>query len=391
MRVAIIDLLRTPIGEFGGALKDISAPHLGAKVIKELVRRNNLDSVQIDEVIMGNVLQAGLGQNPARQAAVYADIPVEVSSFTVNKVCGSGLKAIILAAQTIALGDAQIIIAGGMENMSAAPHLIKKARWGLRLGDGTIIDSIISEGLSCIFEGVHMGITAENIAQEYGISREEQDEFALASQQKAEKSIESGKVKDEILPIELAGKKGEITVFAKDEHPRPGLTIEKLKALKPAFKKDGSVTAGNASGINDGAAAVLLMSEDMAAQLNLKPKAFIKDYAYAGVEPKFMGLGPIAATKKLLNKTGFTIDDFDLVEANEAFAAQAIAVGRELKWDNKKVNVNGGAIAYGHPIGATGAKILVSLVYEMIRRESKLGLATLCIGGGQGISLAVEK
>lgn len=390
-RVVIVDGLRTAVGKFGGMLRDIPAQELGAIVIKKLLDRTGIKGEEVSEVIMGNVLQAGLGQNPARQAAVRAGLPVEIPSFTVNKVCGSGLKAVNLAAQSIALGDADIIIAGGMENMSQAPYLLKKARWGYQMGDDSLIDSMIRDGLWCIFGDCHMGITAENIADRFGISREEQDEFSALSQQKAEKAIKEGRLDNEIVPVTIPQKKGEAVIFKTDEFPRPGTTKEKLAGLKPAFKKDGTVTAGNSSGINDGAAVVVVMSEEKARELGLKPKAFIRAFASAGVDPSIMGMGPVSATQKVLEKTNLKIDDFDLIEANEAFAVQSIAVGKELGWDKEKVNVNGGAIAFGHPIGATGAKILVSLIYEMERRGSKLGLATLCIGGGQGIATILER
>lgn len=390
-RVVIVEGLRTAVGKFGGMLKDLPAQELGAIVIRRLLERTGIKGEQVNEVIMGNVLQAGLGQNPARQAAVRAGVSVEIPSFTVNKVCGSGLKAITLAAQSIALGDADIIIAGGMENMSQAPYLLKKVRWGCRMGDDNLVDSILHDGLWCIFGDCHMAITAENIADRYGISREEQDEFAAFSQQKAEKAIKEGKLDNEIVPVTVHQKKGEAVIFKTDEFPRAGTTKEKLAGLKPAFRKDGTVTAGNSSGINDGAAAVAVMSEEKARELGLKPKAFIRGFASAGVEPSLMGMGPVPATQKVLKKTDLRIDALDLIEANEAFAVQSIAVGKELGWDNERVNVNGGAIAFGHPIGATGAKILVSLLYEMERRGGKLGLVTLCIGGGQGIAAVLER
>lgn len=389
--VLIVEGVRTAVGGFGGTLKDIPAVELGAKVIAELLNRTGVPAEQIDEVIMGNVLQAGLGQNTARQAAIGADVPVEVPAFTVNKVCGSGLKAVTLAAQSIASGDADIVIAGGMENMNRAPYLLKEARWGYRMGAGELVDSMVSDGLWCALGDYHMGMTAENIAERFGITRQQQDEFAALSQQKAGRAIESGVFEQEIVPISIPQRKADPIVFRTDEHPRPGTTVEKLAALPAAFKPDGTVTAGNSSGINDGAAVVLLVSEKRARELGLKAKARIRGYACVGVDPAIMGTGPIAATKKVLEKTGLTVDDLDLIEANEAFAVQAIAVNKELCWDESKVNVNGGAIAYGHPIGATGAKLLVNLIYEMQRRDSSPGLVTLCVGGGHGIAVIVEK
>jgi len=390
-KAVIVDGLRTAVGKFGGSLNDIPAQELGAVVIRDLLARTGVEALQVDEVIMGNVLQAGLGQNPARQAAIRAGLPVETPAYTVNKVCGSGLKAVNLAAQAIALGDADIIIAGGMENMSQAPYILPKARWGYRMGNDSLIDSMIHDGLWCIFGDYHMGITAENIADKYGITREAQDEFAALSQQKAEKALKEARFDNELVPATIPQKKGESILFKTDEFPRPGTTKEKLAALKPAFKKDGTVTAGNSSGINDGAAAVVVMSEEKAQQLGIKPKASIKAFASAGVDPSIMGMGPLPATQKALKKANLTINDLDLIEANEAFAVQSIAVGTELGWEKKKVNVNGGAIAFGHPIGATGAKLLVNLIHEMERRDSKLGLVTLCIGGGQGIATIIEK
>ena len=387
----IVEGVRTAVGGFGGTLKDIPAVELGAKAIEELLRRTGIPAKEIDEVIMGNVLQAGLGQNVARQTAIGANLPVEVPAFTVNKVCGSGLKAITLAAQSIAAGDADIVIAGGMENMSRAPYLLNKARWGYRMGTGELVDSVVSDGLWCALGDYHMGITAENIAERFHISRRQQDEFATLSQQKAAKAIESGLFEQEIVPLSIPQRKAEPIVFKTDEHPRPGTTVEKLSSLPAAFKTDGTVTAGNSSGINDGAAVVMLVSDKKAHELDLKAKVRIRGYACAGVDHAIMGTGPVAATKKALNKTGLVTEDLDLVEANEAFAVQAIAVNRELSWDESKVNVNGGALAYGHPIGATGAKLMVNLIYEMQRRHSSLGLVTLCIGGGQGIAVIVER
>ena len=389
--VVIVQALRTAIGTFGGTLKDVSAIQLGAAVAERLLENTGVEPGQVDEVIMGNVIQAGLGLNPARQAAVKAGIPVDVPSFTINKACGSGLKAITLAAQSIALGQADIIIAGGMENMSRAPYILKKARWGYRMGTDAIVDAMVSDGLWCAFGDYHMGITAENIAEKFKISRQQQDEFAAHSQQKAGKAIKSGIFKDEIVPISIPQRKSDPIVFDADEYPRPDTTLEKLAKLHPAFKPDGTVTAGNASGINDGAAAVIVASEKKARELGLEIKATITHYAAAGVPPEIMGTGPIAATNKLLTMANLTTGDLDLIEANEAFAAQAIAVNKQLGWDEAKVNVNGGAIAFGHPIGASGAKIFVNLVNEMQRRDSKTGLATLCIGGGQGIAALLER
>ena len=390
-KVVIIEALRTAVGRFGGTLRDVPATQLAAGVIGELLTRVDLAGEQVDEVIMGNVLQAGLGQNPARQAAIKAGLPVSVPSFTVNKVCGSGLKAIELAAQAIAADNADIIIAGGMESMSQAPYLSTKARWGHRFGHSDFVDAMITDGLWCAIGNCHMGLTAENIAERYEISREQQDAFALLSQQKAAKALSAGVFDGELVPVTVPQSKGQDISFKVDEHARPDTTIEKLASLKPAFKPDGTVTAGNSSGLNDGAAAAMLMSEQKAAELHLKPRATIKGSASAGIDPAIMGMGLVAATQKLLRKTGLTIDDFDLIEANEAFAVQAIAAGRELAWDDQKVNVNGGAIAYGHPIGATGAKLLVNLVHEMEKRSARLGLITMCIGGGQGIAMVVER
>ncbi|HCX89989.1 MAG: acetyl-CoA C-acyltransferase [Deltaproteobacteria bacterium CG_4_8_14_3_um_filter_43_13] len=388
--VVIINGVRTAVGTFGGSFKDVPAVKLGAKVIEEVVKRTGLKGNQIDEIIMGNVLQAGLGQNPARQAAIDAGIPQEVPSYTVNKVCASGLKSVMLAAQAIMVGDAEIIIAGGLENMSMTPYAINKARWGIRMNDDKLVDLMIHDGLWDIFNGYHMGITAENVADSFGITREEQDDFALRSQMKTARAIEEGRFKDEIVPIEIPLRKGEVKTFDTDEHPRPDTTKETLAKLRPAFKKDGTVTAGNASGINDGAAALVIMSKQKADELGLKPMAAIKSYATAGVDPAIMGTAPVPASKKALAKAKLVVSDLDLIEANEAFASQAIFVNREMGWDLDKVNVNGGAIALGHPIGASGARILVTLLYEMKKRGSKMGLATLCIGGGQGAAIIVE-
>jgi acetyl-CoA C-acetyltransferase len=388
--VVIVSAVRTAIGNFMGALSDTPATELGAVVIKEALSRAGVKGEQVDEVIMGNVLQAGVGQGPARQAAIKAGLPNEVSSMAINKLCGSGLKAVQLAAQAIQTGEAEIVVAGGMENMSLAPYLLPKGRTGYRMGDGKVIDSMIQDGLQCALNSYHMGVTAENIAEQYGLTREEQDEFAAWSQQKAENAIKEGKFKEEIVPIYIPQRKGDPIVFDTDEFPRAGVSAEKLAKLKPAFKKDGSVTAGNASGINDGAAALVLMSREKAAELGLKPMAVIRANGTAGVDPKIMGIGPVPASKKALEKAGLSMEDIDLVEANEAFAAQSLAVGRDLQIPNDKLNVNGGAVALGHPIGASGARVLVTLLHEMQRQGSRYGLAALCIGGGQGIATIVE-
>lgn len=388
--VVIVSAVRTAIGSFMGTLSNIPATELGAIAIKAALERAGISGDQVDEVIMGNILQAGTGQGPARQAAMKAGIPQEVTSFAVNKLCGSGMKAVHIGAQTIANGDADIIVAGGMENMSAAPYLLPKARTGYRMGDGQILDSMLTDGLNDAFAGYHMGITAENIAELYNLTREEQDEFSAWSQQKCEAAIKEGKFKDEIVPVVIPQRKGDPIVFDTDEFPRAGVTKEALAKLKPAFKKDGTVTAGNASGINDGAAAIVLMSRERAEQLGIKPLAVIKATGAAGCDPAIMGIGPVPATKKALEKAGLSIDDIDLVEANEAFAAQSLAVGRDLNIPREKLNVNGGAVALGHPIGASGARIIVTLIHEMKRRGDKIGLATLCIGGGQGISTIIE-
>lgn len=389
--VVIVSAVRTPIGAFGGSFKDVSAVKLGAVVVKEALARANVKPELVDEVIFGSVLQAGLGQNVARQVAIAAGIPNEVPSMTINKVCGSGLKTVILGAQAIMTGDADIIVAGGTENMSMAPYVLPNARWGYRMGDGAIIDYMVHDGLTDIFNNYHMGITAENIAEQWNITREEQDKFALESQQRAERAIKEGRFKDEIVPVEVPQKKGDPIIVDTDEHPRFGTTLEALAKLKPAFKKDGTVTAGNASGINDGAAAVVLMSKEKAEELGIKPLVTIVSYASAGVDPKIMGYGPVPASQKALAKANMTIEDIDLVEANEAFAAQALAVMKGLGLDPEKTNVNGGAIALGHPIGCSGTRILVTLIHEMIKRDAKTGLATLCIGGGQGTALIVKR
>lgn len=390
-KAVIVSGARTPIGAFGGTLANTSAVELGAIVIKEAIKRAQITPEQVDEVIMGNVLQAGLGQNPARQSAIKAGLPYKVPAMTINKVCGSGLKSVILAAQAVILGDADIIVAGGMENMSMAPYLLDKARSGYKMGDGKLIDSMIKEGLWCAFEDVHMGITAENLAEKWNISKEEQDHFAAKSQQKVEQAKKEKKFNDEIVPVIIPQKKGDQLVFSEDEFPRSGVTAEGLGKLHPAFKKDGTVSAGNASGINDGAAAVVVMSEEKASQLGIKPLAYIKSYASTGVEPAIMGIGPVSAVEKAIKKAGIKLEDIDVIEANEAFAVQSLAVSKELAWDMEKVNKNGGAISLGHPIGASGTRILVTLLYQMLRDDSKLGLATLCIGGGQGVAAVLER
>ena len=389
--IVIASACRTAIGSYGGTLKDTPAKELGGIVIKEAINRAGLKPEQVDEVIFGNVLQAGLGQNPARQAALAAGLPVESTAFTVNIVCGSGLKSVALAAGLIQAGDADIIVAGGMENMSQAPYAMPAARWGARMFNTNLVDVMVNDGLWDAFNNYHMGITAENVAEKYGLTREMQDEFALASQNKAEAAIKAGKFKDEIVPVVIPQRKGDPIVFDTDEFPRFGTTIEALAKLKPAFKKDGgTVTAGNASGINDSAAALVIMSKEKAEELGIKPMATIVSYATGGVDPSIMGTGPVPASRKALAKAGLTIKDIDLVEANEAFAAQSLAVARDLEFDMDKVNVNGGAIALGHPIGSSGARILVTLLHEMQKRGSKYGLATLCIGGGQGQALIVK-
>ncbi len=389
--VVIVAATRTAIGSFQGALATVSAVDLGAAVIRQLLEQTGLDPAQVDEVIFGQVLTAGAGQNPARQTAIKAGLPHAVPALTLNKVCGSGLKALHLGAQAIRCGDAEVIIAGGQENMSLSNYVMPGARTGLRMGHANVIDTMISDGLWDAFNDYHMGITAENLVDKYSISREAQDAFAAASQQKAVAAIEAGRFVDEITPILIPSRKGEPVAFATDEQPRAGTTAESLAKLKPAFKKDGSVTAGNASSLNDGAAAVLLMSAAKAKALGLPVLAKIAAYANAGVDPAIMGIGPVSATQRCLAKAGWQLSDLDLIEANEAFAAQALAVGKELDWDASKVNVNGGAIALGHPIGASGCRVLVSLLHEMLKRDAKKGLATLCIGGGQGVALALER
>lgn len=389
--VVIVSAVRTPIGSYGGVFKNIPAVDLGVIALKEAMDRISLNPNQIDEVILGNVLQAGLGQNVARQIAINAGISDIVPSFTVNKVCGSGLKTVQLAAQAIASGEAEVVIAGGAESMSLSPYIVPNARFGLKMGNAQMIDTMICDGLTDAFNHYHMGITAENVAEKYGISRQAQDEMAFASQQKAAIALKTDRFKDEIVPVSIPNKKGEATIVETDEYPKVGTTLEKLASLRPAFKKDGTVTAGNASGINDGAAILILMSREKAEKLGLEPLATITSATSAGVAPEIMGIGPIPATEKALQKAGMTVNDIDLFEANEAFAAQALAVCNTLKLPAEKVNVNGGAIALGHPIGASGARILISLIYEMKKRDVKNGLATLCIGGGQGIAMIVSR
>jgi acetyl-CoA C-acetyltransferase len=389
--VVIVNGCRTPIGTFGGALKDVSAVDLGTLAVREAVRRAGVRPDQVDEAILGCILQAGIGMNPARQAAIKAGLPESVPAHTVNKVCGSGLKSVMLAAQAVRCGDAEVVVAGGMESMSGAPYLLPGARWGERLGHGQALDHMIHEGLTDAFHDIHMGITAENLVERYGITRAEQDAFAAESQARAEAAIGEGRFKDEIVPVPVAQKKGEAKLVDTDEHPRPGTTVESLAKLKPAFKKDGTVTAGNASGINDGAAAVVVTSAERASSLGVRPMARIVAYASAAVDPKVMGIGPVPAVRKALEKAGLGADRIDLFELNEAFAAQSLAVLRELKLDPARVNVNGGAIALGHPIGASGARILVTLLYALHARDKRLGLASLCIGGGQGVAMVIER
>jgi acetyl-CoA C-acetyltransferase len=388
--VVIVAALRTAVGKFSGTLSKIPAAELGASVIKALIQKTGVDPATINEAILGQVLTAGVGQNPARQAVIKSGLPDTIPGYTINKVCGSGLKATHLAAQAIMCGDAEIIIAGGQENMSASPHVLNNSRDGFRMGDAKLIDTMIVDGLWDVYNQYHMGVTAENVAKKYEVSRQEQDEFALASQNKAEAAQKAGRFKDEIVPLEIPQRKGSIT-FDADEYPKHGTTIESLSSLRPAFSKEGTVTAGNASGINDGAAAVMMMSARKAEQLGLKPLARIKAYSSAGLDPSIMGMGPVSATQLCLKKAGWSHEDLDLMEINEAFAAQAIAVNRQMGWDTSKINVNGGAIAIGHPIGASGCRILVTLLHEMIRRDAKRGLASLCIGGGMGVALAVER
>jgi len=390
-KAVIVAAGRTAIGAFGGALSEIPAHHLGAKVIAALLQRSGIQPAQVDEVIMGQVLAAGAGQNPARQAALQAGLPHTVPCMTINKVCGSGLKSVHLAAQAIKCGDADIVIAGGQENMSLSPHVLPRSRTGQRMGDWALKDTMIVDGLWDAFNDCHMGTTAENIAKKYSISRAEQDAFAAVSQQRTEAAQNSNRFKDEIIPIEIPQRKGDPVVFNRDEFPRSGVTAESLAKLRPAFAKEGTVTPANASGLNDGAAAVMVMSGATAKKLGLEVLATIKAYASAGVDPAIMGTGPIPASRRCLERAGWSVGDLDLIEANEAFAAQAICVNRDMSWDVEKVNINGGAIALGHPIGASGCRLLVSLLYEMQRRNAARGLATLCIGGGQGIALAIER
>lgn len=390
-KTVIVSAARTAIGSFNGSLASVSAINLGKVVIDEALKRAALDAGAVNEVIMGNVLQAGLGQNPARQAALNAGIPSSVPAFTVNKVCGSGLKSIVLATQSILTGDNDIVVAGGMENMSQAPYLLgSKARWGLKMGNTELYDTMVNDGLTCATNHYHMGITAENIAEQYSISREEQDELALRSQKLATEANNNGDFEAEIVPVTISSRKGDI-IFKQDEYPKADSTAEGLAKLRPAFKKDGTVTAGNSSGINDGAAALVLMSETRAKELGLKPLAYIRSYASGGVDPSIMGMGPVPATRLALQKAALQLSDIDLIEANEAFAAQFLGVGRELNFDMDKTNIHGGAIALGHPIGASGARILVTLLYSMLHGDKQLGLATLCIGGGQGTAVILER
>ena len=387
----IVSAVRTPMGSFGGTLKNVPTRTLGALVIKEAIKRAGIKPEMVEEVIMGTVLQGALGQNVARQMTLDAGLPKEVPAMTINKVCGSGLRAIELAAQIIKAGDADILVAGGAENMSAAAYAIPSARWGARMNDTKWIDMMTSGGLTDAFHHYHMGSTAENVAEQWGITREQLDEFSVISQNRAEAAIKEGKFKDEIVPVEIPQKKGDPIIFDTDEFPRFGTTMEKVAKLKPAFKKDGIVTAGNASGINDAGAAVVVMSREKAEELGIKPMCTIVSYASAGVDPSIMGVGPVPASEKALKKAGLTMKDMDLVEANEAFAAQSLAVRKDLGLDPEKTNVNGGAIALGHPIGASGCRILITLLYEMIKRDSKYGLATLCIGGGMGTTMIIER
>ncbi len=387
--IVIVGAARTAIGKFGGTLAKVPAADLGAHIIRKVLERAGVKPDQVSEVIMGQVLAAGVGQNPARQAAIRAGLPDMIPAMTINKVCGSGLKAAMLGAQSIANGDADIVVAGGQESMSLAPHVLMGSRDGFRMGDAKMVDSMIVDGLWDVYNQYHMGVTAENVAKEYAVTREEQDEFAVASQNKTESAQKAGRFRDEIVPYEVPSRKGPIS-FADDEYPRHGATLEAMKSLKPAFDKAGTVTAGNASGINDGAAAVVLASANKARELGLKPLARIRAFASAGVDPKYMGMGPVPASKRCLSRAGWSPKDLDLMEINEAFAAQAIAVNRQMGWDTGKVNVNGGAIALGHPIGASGCRILVTLLHEMRKRDAKKGLASLCIGGGMGVAMAVE-
>lgn len=387
--VVIVSAARTPIGSFNGSLSGVSAVELGTVAVKEAIKRAGITPDMVDETVLGCILQAGQGQGVARQVAVKAGIPVEKPAYTVNMICGSGLRTVQIAAQEIMTGECDIVVAGGTENMSAAPYLLRNARTGYRMGNGELVDSMIYDSLTDVFNNYHMGITAENLAEKYNITREEQDKFAAASQNKTEAAMKEGKFKEEIVPVVISSKKGDVVIDT-DEFPRAGVTVEALSKLRPAFKKDGTVTAGNASGINDGAAAVVVMAADKAKELGIKPMAKIVSYASAGVDPSIMGIGPVPAVKKALERANMKLEDIDLIEANEAFAAQSLAVAKELNFDMSKVNVNGGAIALGHPVGASGARILTTLLYEMKRRNSKYGLATLCIGGGMGTALIVE-
>ena len=389
--VVIVHAARTAVGTFGGALRDIPAVDLGKITVEEALKRAQVKPEQVEEVILGNVLQAGQGQNPARQVLIRSGIPREIPATTINKVCASGLKAVMMAAQAIKAGDADIVVAGGIESMSQAPFYVPGARWGYRMNDGTLVDGMIHDGLLDIFNRYHMGITAENVAEKFGVSRQDQDVLALKSQQNAGRAIKEGRFRDEIVPVVIPQKKGNPLVFETDEHPRPNTTMEALAALRPAFKKDGTVTAGNASGINDSAAILVVMSAEKAKAMGLEPMAGIKSYATAGVAPEIMGTGPVPSSQRALAKAGLTVKDLDLVEANEAFAAQAVYVNRMMGFDPEKVNVNGGAIALGHPIGASGARILVTLLFEMKKRQARYGLATLCVGGGMGGAMVVER
>jgi acetyl-CoA C-acetyltransferase len=388
--IYIVGAARTPIGKFGGTLARMPAADLGALVIRKVLERARVSPDQVSEVIMGQVLAAGVGQNPARQAAIKAGLPEMIPAMTINKVCGSGLKAAMLGAQSIAHGDADIVVAGGQESMSLSPHALMGSREGFRMGDAKMVDTMIVDGLWDVYNQYHMGVTAENVAKEYAVTREEQDEFAVKSQNKTEAAQKAGKFKDEIVTVEIASRKGPV-IFADDEYPRHGATLEAMKSLKPAFDKNGTVTAGNASGINDGAAAVVLCNSKKLKELGLKPLARIKAFASAGVDPRYMGMGPVPASKRTLARAGWEPKDLDLLEINEAFAAQAIAVNRQMGWDTSKVNVNGGAIALGHPIGASGCRVLVTLLHEMQKRDARRGLASLCIGGGMGVAMAVER
>jgi acetyl-CoA C-acetyltransferase len=388
--IYIVGAARTPIGKFGGTLAKTPATELGALVIKDVLKRAGVKPEQVSEVIMGQVLTAAVGQNPARQAAIKAGLPEMIPAMTINKVCGSGLKAAMLGAQSIAHGDADVVVAGGQESMSLSPHALMGSRDGFRMGDAKMLDTMIIDGLWDVYNQYHMGVTAENVAKEYAVTRAEQDEFAVNSQHKTEAAQKAGRFKDEIIPVEIPSKKGPV-LFADDEYPRHGATVEAMKALKPAFDKNGTVTAGNASGINDGAAAVVLCNAKKLKELGLKPIARVKAFASAGVDPRYMGMGPVPASKRTLARAGWQPSDLDLMEINEAFAAQAIAVNRQMGWDMSKVNVNGGAIALGHPIGASGCRVLVTLLHEMLKRDAKKGLASLCIGGGMGVALAVER